>query len=287
MCDEDTVNDVEASKLSRRQFNTLTAGAALSVMLPAVANAKSVSEREVVIQTPDGEADCYFVHPSSGKSPAVLIWPDILGLRPAFRQMGKRLAESGYAVLVINPYYRNALSPVVKEGDTFQDPNVRKLVMPFYRALSAETTTSDAKAFVQFIDAQSAVDTNKKIGTTGYCMGGPMTLQAAATIPNRIGAVGSFHGGGLVTDDKTSPHLLIPKMKASFLIAIADNDDAKYPEVKGVLRSAYDAAELNAEIEVYKGALHGWCPPDSPAYHEVQAERAWTRMLAVFGDALV
>lgn len=291
MCDEDTISDVEdfekkSNNLSRRQFNTLTASAAIAAMLPAVANAKTVSESNVVITTPDGEADCYFVHPSSGKHPAVLIWPDILGLRPAFRQMGKRLAESGYAVLVVNPYYRSAKSPVVKEGDSFQDPDVRSSVLPFYRALSAETTTTDAGAIVTFLDSQNVVDTNKKVGTIGYCMGGPMTLLTAAAIPDRMGAVGSFHGGGLVTKEASSPHLLIPDMNAHFLIAIADNDDAKYPEVKGVLREAYDAAGLKAEIEVYEGALHGWCPPDSRAYHEVQAERAWSRLLAVFGDAL-
>ena len=292
MCDEDTVKDVEKfektqNNLSRRQFNTLTAGAALSAILPSVANAKSVSESDVVVKTADGEADCYFVHPAKGKHPAVIIWPDILGLRPAFRQMGKRLAESGYAVLVINPYYRSAKSPVVNEGDSFQNPDVRQLVLPYYRELSAETTTSDAKAFVKFVDAQKAVDTSKKMGTTGYCMGGPMTLLTAAAMPERIGAVGSFHGGGLVTGDANSPHLLIPKMDADFLIAIADNDDAKAPEVKVVLRTAFDEAGLKAEIEVYKGALHGWCPPDSRAYHEVQAERAWSRLLSVFGEALV
>ncbi|MFT5210552.1 MAG: carboxymethylenebutenolidase [Flavobacterium sp.] len=292
MCDEDTVNDLEkfekkSSHLSRRQFNTLTAGAAIAAMLPAVANAMPVSESDVVITTPDGEADCYFVHPANGKHPAVLIWPDILGLRPAFRQMGKRLAESGYAVLVVNPYYRGAKSPVVKEGDSFQDPEVRNSVMPYYRALSAKTTTTDAVAMVNFLDGQRVVDTVKKIGTTGYCMGGPMTLLTAAAIPHRIGAVGSFHGGGLVTGESSSPHLLIPNMDAHFLIAIADNDDTKYPEVKGVLRKAYDSAGLKAEIEVYEGALHGWCPPDSRAYHAVQAERAWSRLLAVFGDALV
>lgn len=292
MCDEDTVSDVDEfltkqSRLSRRQFNALTAGAVISAVLPATANAQSVIENDVSIKTRDGLADCYFVHPSTSKHPAVIIWPDILGLRPAFRQMGKRLAESGYAVLVINPYYRSAKSPVVKVGDSFQDPEIRSMVMPFYRALSADTTVSDAHAFVDFLDKQAAVDTNVKIGTTGYCMGGPMTLLTAAAIPKRIGAVGSFHGGGLVTMNDDSPHLLIPKMEAQFLIAIADNDDEKHPQVKGVLRKSYDEAGLKAEIEVYEGALHGWCPPDSRAYNQAQAERAWSRLLVTFGEALV
>ena len=292
MCDEDTVNDVEEflskeGKLSRRQFNTMAAGAAVSVLLPSVANAKAVTESDVSIKTRDGVADCYFVRPSGSKHPAVIIWPDILGLRPAFRQMGKRLAESGYAVLVINPYDRSAKSPVVKVGDSFQDPEVRSMVIPFYRKLSADTTVSDAEAFVDFLDKQSEVDTNIKIGTTGYCMGGPMTLLTAAAIPTRIGAVGSFHGGGLVTPDPDSPHLLIPKMDAQFLIAIADNDDKKAPKDKGILKDSYAKAGLKAEIEVYEGALHGWCPPDSRAYNQAQAERAWSRLLSVFGEALV
>jgi len=292
MCDEDTVNDVDEflrkqNKLSRRQFNALAASAAVSAVLPSVANAQSVTESDVIIKTRDGLADCYFVHPSTSKHPAVIIWPDILGLRPAFRQMGKRLAESGYAVLVINPYYRNAKSPVVKVGDSFQDPETRSLVIPFYRSLSADTTVSDAHAFVGFLDKQAAVNTKVKMGTTGYCMGGPMTLLTAAAIPSRIGAVGSFHGGGLVTSKPDSPHLLIPKMDAQFLIAIADNDDKKAPKDKDILRESYAKAGLKAEIEVYEGALHGWCPPDSRAYNQAQAERAWSRLLVTFAEALV
>ncbi|HSG88627.1 MAG TPA: dienelactone hydrolase family protein [Pseudomonadales bacterium] len=289
MCDEHTVEDNERllnGDLSRRQFNTLTVGAAVAMMLPRVANAMDVVEQDVRIETADGIADCYFVHPASGVHPGVVVWPDILGLRPAFRQMGKRLAESGYAVLVINPYYRDAPSPVVKVGDSFADPDVRAHVLPFARALSADTTAMDARAFVDFLDAQDAVDTRRGIGTTGYCMGGPMVMQAAATVPERIHAAATFHGGGLATGEPNSPHLLIPEMEASFLIAIAANDDERDPDAKVTLREAFDAVGLPAEIEVYEGAMHGWCPPDSRVYDEAQAERAWSRLLVLFETAL-
>lgn len=291
MCDEDTVRENEnylkkARPLSRRQFNVAAAGAALMALLPRAANALDVTESEVNVRTPDGVADSYFVHPSSGKHPAVLIWPDIVGLRPAFRAMGKRLAESGYAVLVVNPYYRSAKAPVVPEGASFADAATRETLMPLARSLSAETQVTDARAFVSFLDQQGAVDTNRKIGTTGYCMGGPFTMRTAATVPDRIGAGASFHGGRLVTDAPDSPHLLVPTMKAHFLFAIAANDDERDPESKNVLRETYDKAGLPAEIEVYEGAMHGWCPPDSAVYNEAQAERAWARLLVLFEKAL-
>ncbi len=291
MCDEETVQDNERflanrSLLSRRQINAAAGAAIFMAALPRSANAMDVSESNATITTPDGEADAYFVHPSSGQHPAVLIWPDILGLRPAFRQMGKRLAEAGYSVLVINPYYRQAKSPVVSEGASFQDEETRNHVLPMALALSADTVVSDARAFVGFLDAQAAVDTTKKIGTTGYCMGGPFTMLTAATLPDRIGAGASFHGGRLVLDTPDSPHLRVPEMKADFLFAIAENDDEKQPEAKTALRDAFDSAGLKAEIEVYEGALHGWCPPDSRVYNEAQAERAWARMLALFEGAL-
>ncbi len=200
--------------------------------------------------------------------------------------MGDRLASSGYAALVVNPYYRQTRAPVVPEGASFRDAATREVVIPLYQSLSAEGNVTDAKAFVEFLDAQPAVDTARKIGTTGYCMGGPMTMRTAAAIPDRIGAGASFHGGGLATDDESSPHLLVPKMRASFLFAIAENDDANDPEAKVTLREAFDAADLDAEIEVYAGALHGWCPPDSAVYNEAQAERAWARLLALFEGAL-
>lgn len=291
MCDEDTVSDNEkylrsSGNISRRQFNTLAAGTALAIMLPRVANAKGVTESDVMVKTADGMADCYFVHPASGKHPGVIIWPDILGLRPAFRMMGKRLAESGYSVVVVNPYYRSAKSPVIPEGASFGDLAIRNTVLPMARQLSAETTVTDAKALVAFLDQQSSVDTGRKIGTTGYCMGGPFTMRTAAALPERIGAGASFHGGRLVVEGDASPHLLVPKMKAHFLFAIAANDDEKDPKAKTVLKETFAKAGLPAEIEVYEGAMHGWCPPDSSVYNEAQAERAWSRLLVLFETAL-
>jgi carboxymethylenebutenolidase len=288
MCDEITEKENEEyfKRVSRRHFNKLTAATALGILLPKVANALDVTERDVMVPTPDGTADCYFVAPASGKHAAVIVWPDILGLRPAFRQMGKRLAESGYAVLVVNPYYRSEKSPVVGEGASFADPEVRGKVFPLARQLSAETHFTDARAFVSFLDQQGEVDTNRKIGTTGYCMGGPITMRTAAAVPDRIGAGASFHGGGLVTDADDSPHLLVSDTKAHFLFAIAENDDERDPEAKDVLRETYAKAGLPAEIEVYAGAMHGWCPPDSAVYNEAQAERAWARLLVLFETAL-
>jgi carboxymethylenebutenolidase len=288
MCDEDTVEENESylASLTRRQFNKLAVGSAIGMMLPLTANAKSVAESRINVQTPDGVADCYFVHPVEGKHAAVIVWPDILGLRPAFESMGKRLAESGYAVLVVNPYYRSAKAPVVKEGATFQDTQVRSTVFPMYRSLSPQTHKTDALAFVAFLDSQAAVDTEKKMGTTGYCMGGPIVMRTAAAAPTRIGAGASFHGAGLVSEGPDSPHLQIPKMQAQFLIAIAQNDDERMPDAKNVLRDEYEKAGLSAEIEVYDGAMHGWCPPDSQVYHEAQAERAWRRLLVLFDGAL-
>jgi len=291
MCDEDTVEDNKkylrhSGYLSRRSFNALTTGAALALLVPHAANAMEVIETDVMVQTPDGMADCLFVHPATGKYPGVIIWPDILGLRPAFRLMGKRLAASGYSVLVVNPYYRSASSPVIAEGASFQDESTRNTVLPMARSLSAKTNMTDARAFVDFLDTQSPVDTRRKMGTTGYCMGGPMTMRTAAAVPDRIGAGASFHGGRLVTDKPDSPHLLVPTMSAQFLFAIAANDDEREPNVKKVLRETYDEAGLAAEIEVYEGAMHGWCPPDSRVYNEQQAERAWARLLVLFENAL-
>ena len=290
MCDEDTNRDNKiylSGSVSRRHFQQVMGAAAVAALLPRAANAQSVTGRDVTIGTPDGKADCYFVAPAHHKCPAVIVWPDILGLRPAFRLMGKRLAESGYAVLVVNPYYRMQRAPVVREGESFRDTSTRDKVMPLARSLSAATNTVDAKAFVAYLDQQSEVDTTRKIGTTGYCMGGPMTVRTAAAVPGRIGAGASFHGGRLVTDSPDSPHLLIPDIKAAFLFAIAANDDEREPQTKTVLRSSFDAAGLAAEIEVYEGAMHGWCPPDSVVYNQAQAEHAWARLLVLFGEALV
>ncbi|MDE0755627.1 MAG: dienelactone hydrolase family protein [Woeseiaceae bacterium] len=290
MCDELTTKDAEAylrrSAVTRRQFNKFGVTGAFAMLLPPVANALDVVEQDVMVPTPYGEADCYFVHPASGAHAAVIIWPDIVSIRPAFRAMGKRLAESGYSVLVVNPYYRTARGAVVPEGKTFRDPGIRDLLMPHAQTLSPETCVSDGRAFVEYLDRQTAVDTSRKIGTTGYCMTGSYTMRLAAAIPNRIGAGGSFHGGGLATDADDSPHLLADKMKAGFLIAIAENDDERNPEEKGLLREAFDANGINAEIEVYEGTQHGWCPPDSAVHHEAQAERAWSRLLNLFDREL-
>jgi carboxymethylenebutenolidase len=216
----------------------------------------------------------------------VIVWPDIFGLRPAFRQMGKRLAESGYAVLVVNPFYRQKKAPTAPEHPDFNDPATRSALMALMGALTQEGAFTDAKAFVAYLDSQSAVDKKKKIGTTGYCMGGPLTMRTAAAVANRVGAGASFHGGGLVTDKPDSPHLLVPKMKAQYLFAIAENDDQKQPEVKDVLRAAFAQAKLPVEIEVYAGTMHGWCPPDSQVYNPEQAEKAWARLLVLFKSAL-
>jgi carboxymethylenebutenolidase len=240
----------------------------------------------VSIVTPDGTCDAYFVHRTTGADPAVLIWPDIFGLRPAFRQMGKRLAEAGYAVLVVNPFYRKSKTPTSVPHANMGDPATREALMGLANSLTPDTATTDAKAFVGWLDQQTAVSKERKMGTTGYCMGGPLVMRTAAALPQRIGAAATFHGGGLVTDKPDSPHLSIPKMKAHFLIAIASNDDAKQPDTKGVLKEAFAQAKLPAEVEVYEGAMHGWCPPDSQVYNQAAAEKAWGRLLALFKEAL-
>lgn len=292
MCDEHSLDDMaeyalRARNLSRRELGAMTLGAGLAFALPRAADAAETRESEVEIQTPDGTADAYFVHPASGRHPAVLVWPDIFGLRPAFRQMGRRLAESGHAVLVVNPFYRTKKAPTSPEHADFDDPEVRKTLMSLRGTLSSTTAKTDAKAFLSWLDAQPVVDTNRKIGTTGYCMGGPLVFETAGVSPTRVGAAATFHGGGLVTDGPDSPHLLIPKMKAHFLIAIAGNDDAKQPEAKSVLREAFAKAHLPAQIEVYQGTLHGWCPPDSKVYDAAQAEKAWGRLTALLEEGLV
>ena len=283
MCDQDHFEkdllEFEARGLvTRKQFGMML-GAAM--MLPKVANAATVTESEVTIKTPDGTADCYFVHPASGTAPGVLVWPDIFGLRPAFRQMGKRLAESGYSVLVVNPFYRVKKAPTAAQGAATPIPEL----MPLAQALTETVQMTDAKAFIGWLDQQSSVAKNKKVGTQGYCMGGPIAFRTAAAVPDRVGAVASFHGGGLVTNTANSPHTQAAKTKAQFLIAIATNDDERSPNEKNVLKETFEKAKLHAEIEVYGGA-HGWCPPDSRVYNEGQAEKAWSRLLALYGKAL-
>jgi carboxymethylenebutenolidase len=288
MCEQDDLEEFanRANALSRRQFGAMALGAGLAAALPRLADAADTKGANVEVKTPDGVADAYFVHPVTGKSPAVLIWPDIFGLRPAFKQMATRLAESGYAVLVINPFYRTKKAPTAPDNPDFNDPATRDALMNLMHSLTPETAVTDAKAFVAYLDSQPAVDKKRKIGTTGYCMGGPFVFRTAAAFPERIGAGATFHGGGLVTDKPDSPHLLIPQMKAHFLIAIAANDDEKQPEAKDVLRDAFSKAHLPAEVEVYAGTMHGWCPTDSHVYNHDQAEKAWSRMLALFGNSL-
>lgn len=291
MCDEQTQNNndtfLRRQGLTRRQFGAGVSAAMLASLLPPVANAAEVVESEVLVPTPDGEADCYLVHPANGKHAAVILWPDIMGIRPAFRMMGKRLAGAGYTVLVVNPYYRTAKGEVIAEGEGFHIPEVRERLMPLAGTLSPETCVTDGKAFVAWLDNHDSVDTGRPVGTAGYCMTGSYVIRLAAAMPDRIGAGASFHGGGLATDKPNSPHRLIPKAKAGFLIAIAENDDDQDPQAKVLLREAFDQAGLEAEIEVYDGTLHGWCPPDSQVYHQEQAERAWSRMLALFERKLV
>ena len=266
--------------VTRKQFG-IALGAGMAMMLPQVANAVAVTESDVNVPTPDGAADCYFVHPASGTAPGVLIWPDIFGLRPAFRQMGKRLAQSGYSVLVVNPFYRTKKAPTAEAGAATPIDQVR----PLAQTLSETTHMTDAKAFIAWLDGQSSVAKNRKIGTQGYCMGGPIAFRTAAAVPGRVGAVASFHGGGLVTDKPNSPHLQASKTKAQFLIAIAENDDMRSPNDKNVLKETFAKAKLPAEIEVY-AAAHGWCPPDSRVYNESLAEKAWSRLLELYGKAL-
>src|SRR5438093_12271129 len=285
MCDQDHFEqdrqEYDARGLvTRRQFGMLL-GAGVAMMLPRVVNAVAVTESDVNVTTPDGTADCYFVHPASGTAAAVLMWPDIFGLRPSFRQMGKRLAESGYAVLVVNPFYRVKKAPTADAGAATPIPQLT----PLAQALNETTEMTDAKAFIAWLDGQSAVARNRKVGTQGYCMGGPIAFRTSAAVPDPVGAVASFHGGGLVTDQPNSPHLQASKTKAQFLIEIAENDDQRSPNEKNVLKETFAKANLPAEIEVYAGA-HGWCPPDSRVYNMDQAEKAWSRLLALYGKAL-
>lgn len=281
MCDQDHFEE-DLKKYSRRDIGAMAAaGVGAAMMVPRAANAAEVRERDVVITTPDGNCDAYFVAPATGKHAAVLVWPDIFGLRPAFRQMGKRLAESGYGVLVVNPFYRTMKAPTATDGAKTSISEV----LPLARSLSPATHQTDAKAFVQWLDAQPQVDTGKKVGTIGYCMGGPIVMRTAAAMADRIGAAATFHGGGLVTQEPDSPHRLIPDLKAQFLIAIAENDDNRDPNAKVVLKEEFQQANLAAEIEVYP-AGHGWCPPDTRVHNPEQAEKAWGRMLALFNRAL-
>lgn len=297
MCDEFTEADRDdrqaraAHPLDRRAFGLGGASAALLAALPACATGAGpdadadLHMRTVLIPTPDGKADAWFIAPAEGAHPAVILWPDIAGMREAYRETGLRLARAGYAVLVVNPYYRSAPAPVLASFAEWRTEAGQARLKPMIAALSPAGTVRDAAAFIDWLDRQPAVDARRRIGTLGYCMGGPFAFRTALARPERVGAVASFHGAGLVTDAADSPHRLIPRLRADLLIAIARNDDTRQPEAKTLLRAAADAAHRPAEIEVYP-AQHGWCTTDSPAYDPAQAEKAWDRLLATFRHAL-
>lgn len=296
MCEHDDFEAFDRAppvpRVTRRRFGLMGLGAGLAAALPpgfAQDPKPAPAGKDVEIRTGDGIADAYYVRPQTGRYPGVLMWPDIFGLRPALKEMAGRLASSGYAVLVVNPFYRVRRTPASPPRADQVDPAGREALLKLKDTLTAQTAVTDARAFIGFLDEQPAVDTGQRAGCIGYCMGGPLVLRTAAAVPGRIGAGASFHGGGLVTDQPDSPHRLIPNIAkhARFLIAIAENDDAKDPAAKGALRVAFDEAQLPAEIEVYRGAQHGWCPTDSRVYDPEQAEKAWARMLDLFGKALV
>ncbi len=286
---------LQAGSMGRRRFvaGSMAAGLAVATEPGAEATA-GVVESNVQIRTPDGECDAAFLHPEAGAHAGVLLWPDAFGLRPAMREMGKRLAAEGYAVLVPNPYYRVTKPPYL-DASTFDFKSADDMakLRPLMASITAPgNAEKDAAAYVAFLDAQNAVDKNKKIGTQGYCMGGPLVMKTAAAIPNRIGAGASFHGGGLVTDKADSPHLLAPKIQARMYFGIAANDDERQPDAKDKLREALAAAHVPVEIEVYPDTLHGWCVPDMPKqngvpiYNKAAAERAWGKLIALYRTAL-
>lgn len=291
MCEQDDFDQIvqtqrRAAAVSRREFGALTLGAGLLSLVPAGAYAADTTGADVTITTPDGICDAYFVHPAKGKHPAVLIWPDIFGLRPAFKDMATRLAGSGYSVLVINPFYRIQKAPTLPDHPDFSDPATRTKLTGQMQTLSPTTAATDAGAFVPWLDAQGSVDKKRKMGTTGYCMGGPYTFRMAAQFPDRVGAIATFHGAALANASADSPHLLVPRMKASALIAIAESDDKSDPKAKDLLEQAFSTAGLPHEIEVYTGTKHGWCPPDTAVYDHDAAEKAWGRLLFWFGKSL-
>jgi carboxymethylenebutenolidase len=286
MCDDDIHQGlVQDPRLSRRRFGAMTAAMAGGLTSGARADA-AVAERDVEIKTPDGVADAVLFHPERGQGAAVLIWTDILGLRPVFRQMGRRLAADGYVVLVPNPYYRIKRAPVVEDSFDFSKSEDRAKVMPLAASLTPVGTQTDAVAFLAFLDAQPQTDHARRAGVQGYCMGGPLTFRTAAAVPGRIGAAATFHGGGLVTPRPDSPHLLIPAMKAEVYCAVADNDDKRDPTAKDTLRTAFKTADIRAKVEVYAGADHGWCVHGSAVYNEAAAERAWSALGALYRSAL-
>jgi carboxymethylenebutenolidase len=287
-------SDASVNDLSRRDFVTLSLAAGLVAATGSASAAElPVTEANVEIKTPDGTCDAVFIHPTTGSHPGVLVWPDAFGLRPAMRDIGKRIAAEGYSVLVPNPFYRTAKAPVLDMSSfSFQNKDDMAKLQKLMGGINAPgAAEKDAVAFIAFLDSQRQVNKAKKIGTQGYCMGGPLVVRTAATLPNRIGAGASFHGGGLVTDKPDSPHLLATKIKARMYFGVASNDDMRQPDAKDKLREAFAAAKVPAEIEVYQG-LHGWCVPDMPAevgkpiYNKPDAERAWGKLVALYKVAL-
>jgi len=292
MCDE--YSEAENARwltarqgIDRRQFGLAGASAAALALFPGCASGADkraeleTASRTVKIPTPHGTADAFFAYPVRGKRPAVIMWPDIAGLREAYEVMGRRLAAAGYAVLVVNQYYRSAPAPILKDFAEWRSEAGQARLKPMIAAIDPAATVSDAGAFVDWIDRQAEVDTGHKIGSCGYCMGGPFAIRTALARPDRIGAAASFHGANMVNDTPDSPHKQFAKIKAALLIAIAQNDDERQPDAKNVLKASAQAAGLPAEIEVYP-AQHGWCTIDSPVYDPVQAEKAWARMLATY-----
>jgi carboxymethylenebutenolidase len=284
----------QSSDIARREFVTRSLAAGLAATASAAAAGLEVMETDVEIKTPDGTCDAAFFHPKTGSHPGVLIWPDAFGLRPAMRGIAKRIAAEGYSVLVPNPFYRLGKAPFSDaSGFNFQNPADMAKLRPLMDSVSAPGHgEKDAVAYVAFLDAQKQVNKAKKIGTQGYCMGGPLVVKTAAALPDRIGAGGSFHGGGLVTAKPDSPHLLASKIKARMYFGIASSDDARQPDAKDKLKEAFASANVPAEIEVYAGALHGWCVPDmptqngAPVYNKPDAERAWAKLVALYKTAL-
>src|SRR4051812_39497254 len=285
---------MDNDNITRRDFVQMTVAAGLAAASGTQASAQQpVTETNVEIKTADGTCDAAFIHPATGSHPGVLIWPDAFGLRPSMRDMAKRLAAEGYSVLVPNPFYRVAKSPVFEDASKVDFAKERPKITPLMGSIQADGTVErDAPAFVAWLDMQKEVDRNKKIGTQGYCMGGGLVVRTAAAVPNRIGAGASFHGGGLVTDRPNSPHLLAPKIKARMYFGIASNDDMKQPDAKDKLKEAFAGAKVPAEIEVYAG-VHGWCVRDmpkqqngAPIYDKNDAERAWAKLVSLYKTGL-
>jgi len=286
MCDDDIHPGLVVDPtLSRRAFG-LMAVAGVGLATSARAGAPVV-EKDVEIKTADGVADAALYYPEGkGSWPAVLLWPDVMSLRPAFREMGRRLASSGYVVLVPNLYYRARKAPVIDGAFNFANPEDRAKIMPLRATVTPEGTDRDAVAYLAFLDAQPQTNRKKKAGVQGYCMGGPLSVRTAAAVPDRIAAVASFHGGGMVTDAPTSPHLLLPKTKAEYLICVAENDDQRDPADKDKLKAALDAAGRPSKLEVYAGAAHGWTVPGGQVFNLPAAEKAWAELLALYGRVL-